>query len=164
MESIQNALTLLTAQLKKHSWFAEADKHGALHNAIVVYVYEISPAINQVIPQQVAGWDVRVHYFTSTFDYNSKPISIHEATKTLLLEEEVEFLPAFDLDNELQELRMVCGKNKLIDIFFEVHDRDDAITNFSFDFPVVKERLQVLYNDFGFDVLWDKLDDFGNFP
>jgi hypothetical protein len=44
-------------------------------------------------------------------------------------------------------------------IFFETHDGKNAVTNYSEQYPNVRQRMEKLYNTFGFDVLYDKIVD-----
>lgn len=60
--------------------------------------------------------------------------------------------------NEINKLKNICGSNILSDIFYEVHDGKNAITNLSVKFPEVTESLNNLYSKYGFDVLYEQID------
>lgn len=173
MESLQDALHSLKVQLHGYPWFAQQTaKHDSLHNAIVAYVHLMNREIETLVPLKVDGWDVRAHFVgsantLSTAEKKSAPLSTaHPVAPVVvqLLQEEPEFTTTLDIHNEIWKLRRVCGKENLTDIFYEIHDGDDAVTNHSEQFPLVREKLQSLYNEFGFDLLFEEIDDFGNFP
>jgi hypothetical protein len=62
------------------------------------------------------------------------------------------------LTDELDKLEKICGTNILGDIFFEIHDGSNAVTNLSIKYPEVREKLQSLYHQFGFDILYEELE------
>lgn len=63
-----------------------------------------------------------------------------------------------ELSSELERLEKICGSNILQDIFYEVHDGKNAITNLSFKFPDVKHAVDLLYAKYGFDNIYEELD------
>lgn len=78
---------------------------------------------------------------------------VDEMTEEQLLELRVKHLT-----DELDKLEKICGTNILSDIFFEIHDGNNAVTNLSIKYPEVREKLQSLYSQFGFDILYEELE------
>lgn len=62
------------------------------------------------------------------------------------------------LTDELDRLEKICGTNILADVFFECHDQKNAVTNLSDKFPEIRHRVQKLYDEYGFDVLYEQLE------
>jgi hypothetical protein len=50
------------------------------------------------------------------------------------------------------------GKQKVRDIFYEIHDGPNALTQLSDTHPYARDCLDKLYEEYGFDVLFDLLD------
>jgi hypothetical protein len=63
-----------------------------------------------------------------------------------------------ELIDELSRLEKICGSNTLQDIFYEIHDGKNAVTNLSDRYPLIKGSLQSLYDEYGFDVIYEELD------
>lgn len=63
-----------------------------------------------------------------------------------------------NLSSELDRLEKNCGTRVLGDMFFEVHDGINAVTEYRKQYPDAFKRLQALYDDFGFDVLYEELE------
>lgn len=62
------------------------------------------------------------------------------------------------LARELDRLERICGSNILQDIFYEIHDGKNAVTNLSARYPDVKDALTQLYDEYGFDVIYEEMD------
>jgi hypothetical protein len=62
------------------------------------------------------------------------------------------------LIKELDRLERICGSNHMQDIFYEVHDQDNAVTNLSSKFPDVRRRMESLYKKYGFDIIYEEMD------
>lgn len=62
------------------------------------------------------------------------------------------------LEDELDRLEKLCGSNSLQDIFYEIQDGKNAVTNLSARYPDVRTRLEKLYDQYGFDVIYENLD------
>jgi hypothetical protein len=62
------------------------------------------------------------------------------------------------LTDELDSLERICGSNVLGEIFFETHDKHNAVTNSSSKYPEVRKRLEKLYDTYGFDLLYEQLE------
>lgn len=59
---------------------------------------------------------------------------------------------------ELDKLERQCGSNSLQDIFYEIHDGINAVTEWSKRYPDVRKTLEKLYQQYGFDVIYEELD------
>jgi hypothetical protein len=62
------------------------------------------------------------------------------------------------LEDELDSLEKICGSNCLQDIFYEIQDGRNAVTNHSLHYPDVRSRMEKLYLKYGFDVIYESLD------
>ncbi|CAM6004238.1 unnamed protein product [Sphagnum balticum] len=62
------------------------------------------------------------------------------------------------LTRELDRLEKQCGSNILQDIFYEIHDGKNAVTNLGAKYPEVRESLMDLYRAYGFDVIYNEMD------
>jgi len=62
------------------------------------------------------------------------------------------------LTDELDRLERICGSNILQDIFYEVQDGKNAVTNLSAKFPEVRQRMEKLHAKYGFDIIYEELD------
>lgn len=62
------------------------------------------------------------------------------------------------LTNELDKLEKQCGSLTLQDIFYEIHDGPNAVTNMSGRYPDVRRGLSKLYQQYGFNVIYEELD------
>jgi hypothetical protein len=62
------------------------------------------------------------------------------------------------LENELTRLEKTCGSNTLQDIFYEIRDANNAVTNLSARYPDIRKALEKLYDQYGFDVIYENLD------
>ena len=79
--------------------------------------------------------------------------AMEEEDRERILEERVQ-----KLTDELDRLEKICGSNVLQDIFYEIHDKGNAVTNLSARYLEVRQRMEVLYNEYGFDIIYDELD------
>jgi hypothetical protein len=178
---VQEGIDILTHLFKDRDWFHSAgtDQYGRY----VVYVKYMCQETLYDIPDKVGGKQVLSHFAASKFStreqYTSQPspkqeenIPIPLVKKVVdvteeaeLVEDGVEELPSsflqFDLNDlckELDRLEKICGSNALQDIFYEVHDGKNAVTNLSNRYPDVRKSLEQLYQDYGFDVIYEELD------
>ncbi len=178
-ESVADGMNKLSQAYKGKDWFAEVgqDQYGR----IVVYVNFMCHETLHDIPDYVAGKQVLVHFIASKtatrdqfVDHGTKPyVPTYDTTidtSAVVVEppdeddvagvEEEKSLQY--LQRELDRLEKLCGSNTLQDIFYECHDEDIApgssVTNLSGRYPEVRERVEKLYNLYGFDVIYEELD------
>lgn len=130
----------------------------------VVYVKDMSLKILTSVPSKINDKQVLVHFAVSVTanadDFKSNN-TLPSLTKPTFVENESSVEESLDyshLIKELDNLESHCDANTLLDIFFETHDGDNAITNFSSKFPEVRKVMEDLYNTYGFDVIFNELD------
>lgn len=151
----------------KKDWFHSVghDQYGRL----IVYIKHSTHETLTGIPDRVDGKQVLVHFassLTASKDQFANVISRPESVEPTL-QEEMDSLPdletisnssLLELTNELDKLEKICGSNILQDIFYEVHDGGNAVTNLSARYPEVRMRLNKLYQQYGFDIIYEELD------
>jgi len=160
---VKEAVESLTNLFKDQDWFAEVGTD--IYNRPVVYIkYTCNETLN-TIPDRVDSYQVLVHFIgskTATKDKFMTNATHVPFSKPVV---NIEELPSSDLVRdigeltaELDRLEKVCGSNILQDIFYEVHDGKNAVTNLAARYPEVKDKLVSLYDEYGFDVIYDELD------
>ena len=177
-------LNFLANLCKGKDWFAEVgtDQYGRF----VVYVNFMCHETLHNIPDTVAGKQVLVHFIASKTATREqfvetpgpKPSIVSEFIQKAkeaqaqgidvgvgqMLDEldvgsmNTEELSMRHLEDELDRLEKMCGSNCLQDIFYEIRDGRNAVTNHSTRYPEVRTRLEKLYNEYGFDVIYESLD------
>lgn len=161
METIQG-IQLLTNTFKDQDWFCNVGTDE--QNRYVVYTSSMSLKVLTSVPSDLEGKQVLVHFAPSKPKFNviepkteyKIPLAMDndfEAGVVVSVVNDSSFL----LD-ELDRLEDVCDWDVLSDIFYEIIDREDAVTNLSSEFPKVRESLEKLYNEFGFTALHDEID------
>lgn len=171
MEDLQSVVATLKQKFQNNKWFHDVALDR--YNRPVVYVYELSREVDETVPQTLGGRQVLVHWASSlTFkkeqfvsngkENDAEPISL--LTKVEDVSNDVEYDIQDDeiqsigfLMEELDRLEKICGHNILEDMFYEIHDGKNAVTNLSSRFPEVRVVLDKLYNEFGFDVIYEEL-------
>lgn len=161
---------------KDKEWYHSVgqDQYGR----IVVYIHHSTHETLHDIPDRVANKQVLVHFAGSLGlepdKYVNRPTSrfLPVATGTLpppiedqivdvvgsLSGDNTEELSIRYLENELDRLERVCGSNTLQDIFYEIKDAYNAVTNLSARYPEVRTALERLFDQYGFDVIYENLD------
>lgn len=144
--------------LDQYNWFcdAEVDTLGRF----VVYVDRMDIPFIGSTPDMIGGYHVLFHFIASQ--------PIHTSPSRVVTIEPEELVEEFPLDevetnldfliSELDRLEKLCGSNILQDIFYEVHDGKNAVTNLSAKFTEVRESLNELYENYGFDLIYEELD------
>lgn len=167
----KNSLDLLHDQFADRDWFHSVgvDKSKRL----VVYVKFMCDETTYDIPRQVEGVNVLCHFAGSKnikkelyahIGYKSKESFVSEAVEDLdtdnfnFIEEPNILLDLRELVKELDHLEEMCGSNIMQDIFYEVHDGINAVTNLSSKFPDVKKGMEKLYEQYGFDLIYENMD------
>jgi len=158
------ALSFLRELFKGKDWFYDADM---FNGRLVVYTHFMSEEVMKTVPRDVEGKQVLLHFAAckrvTTDSFVVKPV-LHEPKPVVPVAELVK-KSTVDIDHEMEYLRGeldrlegMCNSNTLQDIFFEVHDGKNAITNISSKYPDVREEMVILYEDYGFDVIYEELD------
>lgn len=165
---MQEELKALRDQLAQYDWFYDV---RAEDRRYVVYVKRMVMEQNTVIPFDYAGHQVVVHWASELTVTRSQFVNEPETTNYHHLDLSLDYdkvsmdddgdeiiIDDLDLVRELDRLEDICGSEILQDIFYEIHDKHNAITNVSEQYPEVARSMKELYDTYGFDVIYDELD------
>jgi hypothetical protein len=127
-------------------WFHSVgtDQYGRT----VVYVKYMCHETLHDIPDTVDGKQVLVHfagYLLATREVYTNPNARKQEDADVLT-------------SSVKILIGDLGKQKVRDIFYEIHDGPNALTQLSDTHPYARDCLDKLYEEYGFDVLFDLLD------
>ena len=163
-------LVWLHDKFADRDWFHSVgeDQYGRL----VVYVKYMCHDTLYDIPDQVGGVQVLCHFAASKLatresytDPQRKSTEEDNIPFELIqdVSDEEELIENNPLDlreliRELDRLERMSGSNIMQDIFYEVHDKANAVTNLSAKFPDVRERMEKLYAQYGFDLIYENMD------
>lgn len=176
---MSEAIEELHKQLFYYDWYAKkVDKNPILWNSIVAYVNYFNMEVYKTVPDKIGDFQVRIHFigsYTAKADYFKTPPPATKDTFYKLVEEiekdgplpsvlaasfdedDVVGFTEVDVPEEVWQLSKLCGWETLEDIFYEVHDGPNAVSNKSKDFPAVRSKMEELYALVGFDVLADEI-------
>lgn len=146
MEKLQQLKDLF----KNKDWFYDVGTEE--FNNPVVYVKTMSlNIINEINYLSKDKLDLlpHIHYASSLME---KPYVQHLGNDT------PDTKDPYYLMGKMSSLKEFCGANILSDIFYEVHDGKNAITNLSVKFPEVRDTLEQLYSDFGFSAIYELIE------
>jgi hypothetical protein len=175
---MQEGLRKLEILLDPYDWFCEVVAEARRY---VVYVTQMDASQDTIIPDWMHGKQVVVHFASNAPDAKNNfvnkvsarlpaytPFGKHEELVVLTAEDVKLFqatggFPKVEpnikaLTDELDRLEKQCGSNILGDVFFEIRDGHNAVTNLSARFPEVRQSLQKLYDKYGFDALYSELE------
>lgn len=139
-------------------------------NRYIVYTKLINREVMKVVRQDLNGTQVLVAFAHAkpSNDSRSRYINFHDFSKsrqqlsTVITPIETVKEDTLDLDYliaMLDKMEKWCGSNNILqDIFYEIHDGKNAVTNLSTRFPHVREELNKLYETYGFDIIYEELD------
>jgi len=158
MESFAN-LDQLVETVQKYEWFRTTglDQYGRF----VVYVSRMDYDILKDIPDKINNQQVLFHFFYPQYQYiKAVPNTITQVEKNTATSKPIHpvEINIEKLISDLDSLESICGSNILQDIFYEVHDGKNAVTNWSAKFPEVREAMESLYDKYGFDLIYEELD------
>lgn len=166
---MEEDLKLLTETYQNYDWFHSVGVDSS--KRYVIYVTRMGLDVWAAVPDKFQGVQVLCHFAgskTSNPNQYVSPGVVVQANPVVTLvsvEDEVEELPSSFLEADLSELcreldrlEKQCGSNCLQDIFYEVHDGENAVTNLSAKYPDVRKGLEKLYDEYGFDVIYEELD------
>lgn len=157
MNSYNENLNTFINTLDQYDWFCDAELDNL--GRFVVYVDRMDLNFIGSTPNMIGGHHVLFHYVMSQPVQKKQSFIVPAIKKIELIEEENE--PETNLEflvTELDRLENICGANILGDIFFEIHDKYNAVTNLSAKYPEVRQTLEELYNIYGFDIIYDELE------
>lgn len=142
--------------LKGFDWFCSAEL--GKDNRFIVYVNKMDLSVWNAVPPSLDGKQVLVHWQPSESPVKQETFSVYvDSAKADFLESDDVDLIVF-IQEELDKLERGCGTKNLSDIFYEIHDGKNAVTDVGRMYPDVVKRLTDLYNTYGFDVLYNELD------
>lgn len=162
-------LVMLHASLVNKDWFHSIVKDKS--NRLIVYVKYMCDETTNDIPRKIGGLQVLCHFASSK--NISKELFAHKGFKVkekapaaeVVDLDDVEFieepntpLDLRELTKELDRLEKMSGSNIMQDIFYEVHDGVNAVTNLSSKFPDVRQGMENLYQQYGFDLIYENMD------
>jgi hypothetical protein len=176
----EQIISWLTNLCQGKDWFHSVgfDKYGRA----VVYVRYMDSVVMRFVPDWTEGGQQVLCHFAASATSNASDFYANQTSTqplptltngtsesvvaqsplelTQLAEEEERQLELSvrALTDELDKLERMCGSNILQDIFYEIHDKDNAVTNLSAKFPEVSQRMEKLHAKYGFDIIYDELD------
>lgn len=155
----------LQAQFEGRPWFHSVGRDE--YNRLVVYTNYMCHETLHDVPDRVDGIQVLTHFaasksaradqFTNKNTDNIPTIPAPPPSMEELDSEELE-LDVEDLIRDLDRLERKCGPNILMQIFFEIHDGKNAVTNLAPSFPEVHAGMKSLYDSYGFDPIYNELE------
>lgn len=148
-------LQLLKNLFSNKDWFYDVGTDS--FNRPVVYVKTMSSSIFSDIRNQYQDPNLLIYYSSYAQCNKERYVSVLSNSNSSSSSEEE--LDMNYLIAETLYLKSLCKKQILQDIFFEVHDKENSVTNFSKDFPEVKSIVEELYNMYGYDLLYEKLEE-----
>jgi hypothetical protein len=163
---INQGLAELSQMFKGRDWFFDVGLDES--SKLAVYVKYMNVDVLNSVPDRIGEHQVLIHFASSKtasrekfveqpwkhvpFALTKKVVKVEELPSENL-ESDLE-----DLTSELDRLEKICGSNILQDVFYEVHDGKNAVTNLSAKYPEVHDSLLKLYEEYGFDVIYEELD------
>lgn len=157
----------LQEQFVGRPWFHSVGRDQ--YNRLVVYTNFMCHETLHDIPDRVEGIQVLVHFAASKTATREQFTNPGKPVLTLVLDELEPFdvieLDSADLENdvddlckELDKIEKRCGSNIMQDIFYEIHDGKNAVTQLGSRYPEARDALQKLYDEYGFDVIYEEMD------
>jgi len=170
----EKSIEELSNLLSKNGWFdsVRVDSFGKM----VVFVHYCNLDVMKSIPDRFEGKQVVWQYasskpeivrskYATTYksDYNFVPsvTQLINIPKYIEINHPINEDKELDINfliSELDRLEKLCGSNILQNIFYEVHDGKNAVTNLKTNFPEIYDDMLDLYEEFGFDIIYGELD------
>lgn len=153
---MEKLISELQSLLQNYEWFNSIELDS--FNRPVVYANYITAEVINSTPEVFNNKQVLLHFYDSKKSKEDFIAQINNNAETSnFVKNEEETPNAQLLSSELRKLKSLCSHNILQDIFFEVHDKQHAVTNLSVKFPDIRRSIEKLYQEFGFDVIYDSL-------
>lgn len=173
----QETIQTLKKQYQSKDWFFDIEQDNS--NNIVVYVKYLSWEVMKAIPDKMDGHSIFTHFAASKIVDSKQfitdastwqppkpqnelvvdPLKLELSGIKLSKMGEIAIKnlavkpPHSDLIGELDRLALICGDNILQDIFYEIHDGKNALTNLSPKFPEVRKSMEKIYDMYGFETI-----------
>jgi hypothetical protein len=142
---------------KDKEWFSDVSTE--LHDRYIVYVHYMDADIFSFIPQTFNGKQIVIHFAANRKAVKDYWINTPNTTALAFVKVEEDSLEF--LIDEIERLAMKADIDTLISIFEEVHDGpENAVTNLSGQYPEIRKRMEKLYDTFGYDIVWEELDEY----
>ena len=158
----ETALAELVKKIGTKEWFHSAEVEPKYGRDLVVYAKNMSADVFKSVPDKMGKLDVKLHFSSnkeaSLDKFTVQPVNSIPLYKCIVKEDEANEDDINNLITQIWSLKKTCGKESLINIFYELHDKNEAITNDSEDYPEVREKLGALYDKFGFDVMFEEVE------
>lgn len=143
----------LTELYSKFDWFDSVgfDKYGRY----VVYTKIINQDIMSLVIQKYNNKQVLLAFDHAKPGTKNKYINVINLSKE---DSDNIFTDELDLNkliNSLNRLKKACKISILENIFYEIHDGKNALTNLSKRYPSVRRELEELFNVYGFDLIYE---------
>lgn len=149
--------------LKDKPWFhsMETDSSGR----IVIYAAYIDKEVEASVPAVWEGKQVLMHFASAKLatreKFTNNPNAPGATLKAYVPDVDVSDDAEPDIANltaELEFLESLYNTEALSDIFFEIKDQHNAVTDLSKRYPDARKSLEKLYDTYGFDVLFNEMD------
>ena len=167
---IQDGIKFLVEKYSSYDWYdsVSLDKFGRY----VVYVLTMNIDVMKAVQYDLEGKQVLIYFagskpenlkkYTTEINFN-RPTFVPPPVVAVEVSKEEDETDAIEVDveeliAELDRLEKVCGSHGLQDIFYEIHDGKNAVTNLGSKFPDVKRDMYRLYDRYGFDIIYEELD------
>ena len=121
----------------------------------VVYINHITAESLNDVPDYVDGKQVVVHFAACLDLSRDKFVQTPQPYVQQSCDESA--VDIAELVAELKKLEYFCGDNVLQDIFFEVHDMNNKVTNYGDKYPSIYKSMIKLYNKYGFDLIYEQV-------
>lgn len=162
--NIIEAALVLTNQFQGRDWFVNVIAKDEKPQKLIVVTKWQNLEILKEIPNNIDEYRVLVHFHQpaiSMLNPTPKPAKVTEVVAVTA--SSTESIPPTNLDinkliHDLDKLEKMCGSHTLQDIFYEIHDGNNAVTDLSSRYPEVRKPLEALYNTYGFDVIYEEID------
>jgi hypothetical protein len=180
MSHSDSDLAFLQEQYGDRDWFAGVGTDE--YSRCVVYVNYMDKETLAIPPYTEEGRDICVHFVankTATREQfvekqGGTGLSVYKPMYDTEIDVSATFLTSDPVEEEigqvieskslqylqtsLEKLEKDCGSYVLQDLFYEIHDGHNAVTNNSARYPEVRKKLEKLYREYGFDVIYEELD------
>jgi hypothetical protein len=134
-------------QLKDKDWFYDFGFDE--YQRPIVYVHYMNIEIIKFL--QITYGNVFIYF--ASYKLLSKNDYINHIDVDSITERD----PLSGLLATISQLKSFYDKSLLENIFFEVHDGKNAITDYSMMVPQLRGEIEKLYSIYGFDILYKKL-------
>jgi hypothetical protein len=174
---MQEGLKELEILLDPYDWFYEVVAEARRY---VVYVTYMDSTQDTAIPDFVQGKQVVCHFASAApgakneylskpqlNTYHTLPLLVPDSSGSVVQDDlescisqlkDVEVPNVATLCHALDKLEKEVGSNILQDIFYEIHDGSNAVTSLGSRYPDVQASMKRLYDEYGFDTIYNELD------